>query len=167
MTLEVFAVKPANQTPQKEKVNTVESNRVKTIALTKNLTKETIGNETAQAIIRMLETKSIGLKLFWLLCLHVCSSLCGYLVTETLITYLSYPVYTTTTVVSEMPTQFPKITICNSALAQTEYAYEIIKELNEKYSPGVSIFNQSQVRNLSLFEQEDFYWDISSIFHYI
>jgi len=41
--------------------------KIKTRALIKNLVKETIGNETSQAIIRIFETKNISLKIFWLL----------------------------------------------------------------------------------------------------
>ena len=92
-------------------------------AFIKNSIKETIGNETAQAIIRIFKNKYKGLKVFWLLCLLGSVSLCFYLLIQTLLTYLSYPVYTTTTIVHEMPTVFPKITVCNSMLAITEYAF--------------------------------------------
>ena len=104
---------------------------IKTRTLIKNLTKETIGNGAAQAVIRIFDTKYLGLKIFWLICLLGCVSLCGYLVAQTFIIYLSYPVYTTTTLVNEVPTVFPKITICNSNIPTTEYAFEMIKEINE------------------------------------
>ncbi len=68
----------------------------------KNLTKETIGNETSQAIIRIFDTEHLALKLFWLICLLGCVSLCGYLVAQTFIIYLSCLVYTTTTLVNEV-----------------------------------------------------------------
>ena len=112
----------------------------------KKSTKETLGNETAQVVIRIFETKYFGLKLFWLL---GCSGLCFYLVAQTLMIYLGYPVYTTTTIVNEMPTVFPKITICNSVFATTEYAYQLIKQINDVYYPNISIFDQSQMSNLS------------------
>jgi hypothetical protein len=78
-----------------------------------------------------------------------CGTLCAYLVPQTGMAYLSFSVYTTTTVVNEIPTIFPKITICNSVLASTEYAYEIVKVINEQLFPTISIFNQSQMSNLS------------------
>jgi len=50
--------------------------------------------------------------------------LCFYLVAQTFLTYLSYPVYTTTKVEHDMPAVFPKVTICNSMPAITEYAFD-------------------------------------------
>ena len=40
---------------------------IKTKIIIKNLTKETIGNETSQAIIRIFDTKYLSLKIFWLI----------------------------------------------------------------------------------------------------
>ncbi len=60
-----------------------------TRTLIKNLIKETIGNETSQAIIRMFDTESVGLKLFWLICLLGCGSLAFFSIIQTLVTYLS------------------------------------------------------------------------------
>ncbi len=128
--------------------------RIKTRALIKNLVKETIGNEASQAIIRLFDTEFIGLKLFWLISLLGCGSLCFYLVAQTFLTYLSYPVYTTTRVEHDMPAVFPKVTICNSAFAITEYAYEIVKQINEEISPGIDIFNQTQMDSLSFDEMD-------------
>jgi hypothetical protein len=64
---------------------------IKTRIMIKNLTKETIGNETSQAIIRIFDTKYLALKIFWLICLLGCVSLCGYLVAKTFLIYLNYP----------------------------------------------------------------------------
>jgi hypothetical protein len=117
--------------------------RIKTRTLIKNLVKETIGNEASQAIIRIFETKYISLIIFWLLCLLGCGSLCFYLVAQTLLTYFSYPVYTTMTMVNEIPSVFPKVTVCNSMPAITEYAFDLIKEINDVNYPNTSIFNQT------------------------
>jgi hypothetical protein len=140
------------------------SPKIKTRQLIHKLTKETIGNETSQALIRIFETKYFSLKLFWILCLIVCGSLCGYLVAQTFITYLSYPVYTTTTIVHEVPTKFPKVTICNTAIAITEYAYELIKQINQEYLPNLNIFDQHSMSKLYYKDAFDKYWKISSIF---
>jgi hypothetical protein len=130
----------------------------------RNLTKETLGNETAQAIIRIFETRYLGLKIFWLICLLGCGSLCGYLIAQTLITFLSYSVYTTTTLVHEMPVVFPKVTICNSMYAVTEYAFDMIKEINKELNPEISIFNQTQMRNISFSSSENIFWTVWSVF---
>ena len=121
------------------------SSKINNRKLIKNLIKETIGNEASQAFIRIFDSKHLGLKLFWLISLLGCGSLSFYLVAETLFIYLSYPVYTTTKIVYEVPTVFPKVTICNAMPAITEYAYDLIKDINVKHYPNISIFNQDQV----------------------
>ena len=140
------------------------SSNIKTRTIIKQLTKETIGNEAAQALLRIFDTNSKGLKVFWILCLVGCGSLSFYLLVQSLFTYLSFPVYTTTTIVHEMPTVFPKITICNAMPALTEYAFELIKEINNDYSPDISIFNQSQMNDLSYSEANDLFWGVWNIF---
>jgi hypothetical protein len=136
----------------------------KTRTLIKNLTKETIGNETSQAIIRIFDTKYLGLKLFWLICLLGCVSLCGFLVAQTFLIYLSYPVYTTTTLVKEVPTVFPKITICNSNIPTTEYAYDMIVKINEELYPNISIFNQTQMSQLTFMDASSIFWLVLTTF---
>jgi len=138
--------------------------RIKTITLIKNLAKETIGNETSQAIIRIFETKYLSLKIFWLLCLLGCGSLCFYLVAQTFLLYFSYSVYTNRTIVNEIPSVFPKITVCNSMPAITEYAFDLIKEINDVNYPDTSIFNQTQMDELSFREAGWLFWDIWKIF---
>ena len=46
----------------------------------KSLIKETLYNSTAQSIIKIIETPSIPLKVFLLLCVIVSSGLCSYLI---------------------------------------------------------------------------------------
>jgi hypothetical protein len=140
------------------------SPKIKTRQLIHKLTKETIGNETSQAIIRIFETKYLSLRLFWFLCLIGCVSLCGYLVAQTFITYLSYPVYTTTTTVHEVPTKFPKVTVCNTAIAITEYAYELIKQINQEYLPNINIFDRNSMSQLEYNDAFNIYWEIWDIF---
>ena len=94
------------------------------------MARQTLGNETSQAVIRIFEAKYLCFKLYWLICLLACATLCFYLVAQTILTYLSYPVYTTTTIVHEVPTVFPKVTICNSATAVTAFAAQVVKEIN-------------------------------------
>ena len=151
-------------TPLKRETSFKVPYHTKTRSLIKNLAKETLYNSFAQAILRIIFTKYLGLKLFWFFCLIICGSLCGYLLLQTLITYLSYPVYTTTSIVHEMPTLFPKITICNSVQVTTKFAFERIREINKEISPQVDIFNYTQISQLSLSAQEKIYWDVFNIF---
>jgi hypothetical protein len=137
---------------------------IKTRLMIRNLTKETIGNEASQAIIHIFDTKHYGLKIFWLICLLGCVSLCGFLVAQTFLTYMSYPVYTTTTLVNEVPTVFLKITICNSNIPTTEYAFEMITKINEELSPNISIFNQTQMSQLAWTNSSDIFWSVLTAF---
>jgi hypothetical protein len=138
--------------------------RRKMRTLIKNMIKETIGNETSQAIIRIFDTDYLGLRIFWLICLLGCGSLCFYLVAQTFLTYLSYPVYTTTKIEHDIPAVFPKVTICNTMPAITEYALNIVKEINEEVSPGLSIFNESHISTISLYDPSDIFLKIWNIF---
>ena len=89
-------VKETNVNPSEiigtEQSLTLTPPRTKTRTLIRNLTKETIGNETSQALIRIFETKYLGLKVFWPIFLLVCGTLCAYLVAQTVIAYLSFSV---------------------------------------------------------------------------
>ena len=77
--------------------------KIKKRTLIKTLTKETLGNDAAQGLLRIFDTPYTILKIFWLISLLGCGSLCAYLVLQTLIAYLSYPVYTTAATVHESP----------------------------------------------------------------
>ena len=128
--------------------------------LIKNLVKDNIGFEGAQALIRIFDAKIIFLKIFWVVCLVGSNLICGYLLVQTLLTYLSFQVFTTTTTVHETPAVFPKITICNSAFATTEYALNLIKDINKEKSPNISIFDESQLKNLNWTDQQNLIWEI-------
>ena len=125
-----------------------------------NLIKENIGFEGAQALIRIFDNKNVFLKIFWVVCLLGSNLICGYLLVQTLLTYLSFQVFTTTTTVHETPAVFPKITICNSAFATTEYALNLIKDINKEKSPNISIFDESQLKNLNWTDQQNLIWEI-------
>ena len=141
--------------PVKEFLASSESPSIKSRKYVKNLIKEHIGSETSQALVRIFDTNYKGLKVFWILCLLGCSSFCFYLIAQTLMTYLSYPVYSTTTVVHEIPTQFPQITICNSQFATSKYAYQLIYYLNQQYLPSVNIFDKNLIKFLTFSQKQE------------
>jgi len=84
--------------------------------------------------------------------------------TQSLLAYLSFSVYTTTNIVHEVPTLFPKITICNSAITTTEYAYELMKEINDDLYPNISIFNTNQMRNISFQDSSNMFLNVYGTF---
>jgi len=113
----------------------------------------------------MFDTKYLGLKVFWLICLLGCVSLCAYLVAQTFLAYLSNPVYTTTTIVHEVPTEFPKFTICNSMYGTSEYAYEMIQNINNELYPNLSVFDKTQMSQLAYDDAFDKSFSVFNIFH--
>ena len=86
-----------------------------------NLVKENVGNEMAQAFIKIFETDYNTLKAFWSICLIMSISACAYLITQTLLSYFSYETYTSSKTIFQNPTDFPMITICNNNQYTTKY----------------------------------------------
>ena len=137
-----------------------ESN-IKTKSLIKTLIKENVGFEGAQAFVRIFDIKNMLSKIFWMLCLLASVLMCGYLLVQTLLTYLSFQVYTTTTTVHETLAIFPKITICNSVLTTTEYGLNLLKQANQEVSPDIDIFDPNN--NVSY--GNDLLWKIVNSFN--
>jgi hypothetical protein len=72
------------------------------------LVKETLYNSAAQALLKMYETPSKIVKLFWCVCLLGACSLCAYFVVESLVLFFSYEVSTKTRTYTETSSLFPK-----------------------------------------------------------
>jgi hypothetical protein len=53
-----------------------------------------------------------------------------------------------------MPTPFPKVTICNSVYATSQFAYNLIKQLNQLYLPSVDIFDKNLIKYLTFDQQQ-------------
>ena len=115
----------------------------------KNLVKQTLSNSFAQAIIALIDTQNKILKIFLFLCVILSSGLASYLVIELIITYLTYPVLTSTRTLFETPTLFPKITICNQNPFITQYAFEFVRNRSLIISPKLNIFDSNQTSSLS------------------
>ena len=79
----------------------------------KSIIKANLNNEMAVAIVKLVETPSVAIKINLSSFLIVTSSLSAYLLIQSCLSYLSYEVLTTTRVVSEVTSVFPKITLCN------------------------------------------------------
>jgi len=71
------------------------------------------------------------------------------MVINAILTYLKYDVATTTRTVFEIPTKFPKITICNFNMFTTEFSLELLKNLSKsKSKEGTNIFNRDEVKDI-------------------
>jgi len=128
---------------------TTESVKVEKSDLIISLIKEGIGNEAAQAFIKIFQREKPIAKLFWTLSLLMSSGVCSFLVANSLINYLNFDTNTSMSTIFETPIQFPKITICNQNQFTTQYAYEFLNEINVKYYPEANLFNQTQMDALN------------------
>ncbi len=98
----------------------VEANEIKIknqdqslVSIFKLIIVEQFLSTTAHALPNIFRTGNIILKLIWLLCFLACAAYCISSMVTTLSDYLTYPSYTSTKIVQEVPTKFPAITLCN------------------------------------------------------
>ena len=90
----------------------------------KALLKEVLCNSLAQATIKIFQTPHLLLKIFLFVSIIFLSVFASYLVIESILTYFSYGVSTTSRIIYESPTLFPQVTFCNVNWRTTKYAYE-------------------------------------------
>jgi len=116
----------------------------------KSLIKDTLYNSFAQAIFKILETQFFSLKGFIFFFITTSSGLCSYLILQLVMNYFSYDVSTTSRTFYEIPSKFPKVTICNTYPFTTHYAAEFLKQVNkeisEKINDQIDIFSQDLSR---------------------
>ena len=81
--------------------------------------KERLYNSIAQAVIRIIETPYITLKVFILVCVLTVTGLSSHLVIRTILDYFAYEVMTKTRTLSQIEAEFPKVIICNCIFFST------------------------------------------------
>ncbi len=89
-----------------------------------DLIKQTIGNETAQAAIKIFQAPHSLVKLYWIICLSVAGSLTGYFVIQSLVSFATFRVNTNTRTIFETSSLFPRVTYCNKNPFVTKYAFD-------------------------------------------
>ncbi len=72
----------------------------------------TATNEAVQGFFKVLFSPKKTIKIFWILSLVVTNGLNAYLVIQSILTYLNYGTSASSKSLMEVPTLFPKITIC-------------------------------------------------------
>ena len=95
---------------------------------------ENVRTELYEIIFKIIRTPHFIIKAYLFICVLVASGLASYTVIESFIDYFSYGVVTTSRTMFEIPTLFPKVTICNVNPFTTEYAYNFLKELDTSNS---------------------------------
>ena len=117
--------------------------------------KDNLKNEMFKGFVNMAYNPHIVTKLFWTIVLMATFGLTSYLVVMPIFTYLEFGVHTTARTIFETPAVFPKVTVCNYNLFQTEYAVEFLKETNREVAPYTDLFNQTQMAYLNYSEKND------------
>jgi hypothetical protein len=104
-----------------------ETNNKGQVKLTKALVQEILYNSFGQAVIKIIYSPNLVLKIFLLI--YVLGSTCfaSYFVIHAFICYFTYGVSTMTRTFFETPTLFPKVTFCNINQFTTEFAYNLTK----------------------------------------
>jgi hypothetical protein len=118
--------------------------------LTQELMKDILYNSFCQAIIKLTDKSHISLKIILFFFIFVSTSLASYMVIEAILYYFDYDVTTTSRVIYERPSYFPKVTLCNQNMFTTEYAYEFAKSINSSWNIYT---NKDTLYNLSFAER--------------
>jgi hypothetical protein len=119
-----------------------------------SLLKEVLYNSYAQAIIAFVLTPHLMMKAFLAVCILGSSGLASCIVIQTIMTYLSFGVTTTSRTIYETQTLFPKVTFCNINNYTTPYAFDLYKK---------TVLNYDQFLNLSNEEKKKLGHDLKDI----
>jgi len=106
------------------------------------LIKEILFNSTSQALLKIYQTPSKVVKVFWCVCLLCACSLCAYFVVESLITFVTYEVSTKTRSYTEQTSLFPKVTFCNKNMFTTKYAYNLAMSYAAKSNASTTTYQE-------------------------
>lgn len=91
----------------------------------KALIKERLYNSFAAALIKLISTPHLILKLLLGVFALGSSGLASYMVVQSIFSYLDYGASSTSRTIYESPTLFPKVTFCNVNKYATQYAYNL------------------------------------------
>lgn len=108
--------------------------------LIKTRMKEVLYNSMAQAVLNVMATPYLILKLLLTICILFTVSISAFLVVKSVMAYYSYDVITKSRTINEMPSIFPKITFCNNNPFQTKYAVEYLKKVAQENEIDISSF---------------------------
>ena len=76
----------------------------------------------------IFRTQRISIKLLWAVCFILSVAICSYMIFQTMNDYLDYNVVTTTEFISELVSEFPAVTICDSNPLSTKHAQDLTQK---------------------------------------
>jgi hypothetical protein len=109
-----------------------------------------LNNSLAQAIIRLVapQESNLAVRIYLFLFIVSSNALAFYYIAGSVMSFLDYEVTTTSRTIYEMPTLFPKITICNRNRFQTKYALDFLHKINININSNVNIFNGNGMKDV-------------------
>jgi len=103
---------------------------------------ELLSNSSSHGIPNIIKTHNTWLKLMWFVFFLISLGCCSFLIISGFVQYFSYEVVTSIRIVNDVPTEFPKITICNANLFTNDFAFKYLTDFNSSFVN----FSNSQLR---------------------
>ena len=127
--------------------------------------KERMYNSIAQAVLSIILTPYLILKLFLSLFVIVAVSISAFLVIKSFMMFFSYDVITKSRTINEMPSIFPKVTLCNNNAFQNKYALDFLRNVAKENNIDISCFfgNKTKSSYESKLNASDFLYQFAVI----
>ena len=108
-----------------------------------------VQNEYLRACFKIFSTDFIVVKLFLIIFIFLSTCLASFLIIETILSFLNYEVNTTSRVIHQTTTEFPKITLCNYSPFTTKDSIEFLRKINQETWPEIDVFDETQLNLLN------------------
>ncbi len=124
-----------------KKVNDEAANKIEKILM------DNLSCEMYHFLLSVYYSPHFTLKFVYVFFILLGFGLSSYMTISLILTYLEYNVNTLTRSVNEVPSIFPKVTICNVNLYTTKYAYDYLTSLNLTLTQIESLINSGDLTN--------------------
>ena len=100
-----------------------------------------------QGVPNVFRTKHYFMKFVWIICLVISVIYTAYNILMSVLDYLQYDVITSVRVVNELPTEFPKITICNKNTYASKFAYDLLSNYSaDNFRKPFELLTESELK---------------------
>ena len=96
--------------------------------------KELVLNSTSHGIPQSIRTRHTSIRVMWLVLFVISTGFCSFLIVQSVLQYFEFEVITKIRVINEVESEFPRITICNGDIFNTEYGLEVLYDAKHLYS---------------------------------
>ena len=148
-----------SQIPQIEienKTSSQKSNnvpKVKKFDKLKQLTAKALSETSTHGLSHIFKSNNIIAKIMWGILFLASIGICSYVIIQSVFDYLDYRITTETSRYYEIPTIFPKVTICNKNMFTTEDGLNFVKGVI-KQNGLTNIFNETIVSKKSILSRK-------------